>query len=309
MISIDNIDHAELPMTVDQLIALDAIVATGTFRGAAERLNKAQSAISHQIRKLEDELRFPLFSREDYRPRLTAEGEVFFREATRVLDQFRRLQATARGLRSAQEPLVRIALTATMSLEPLLTLLGRIGEEFPSTHIAVSTEMMGGPLARLMKGEADMIVAGLQGVPIDQVDATPVGSVVIRPVAHRSFAASQWSGVLSRMEMQSYVQVVVAGTGGPDFEQTRDVMAGGRRWTVSDFLTKKTVIMNGLGWGGMPEHMITSELESGDLVSLNIEGFSPRHTDVFAIRRRDKTMGRVLSKIWAALHGQTALDE
>ena len=296
-------------MTLDQLIAFDAIVGTGTFRGAAERLNKAQSAVSHQIRKLEDELRFPLFSREDYRPRLTAEGEVFFREATRVLDQFRQLQASAQGLRSAQEPLVRIALTATMSLAPLLSLLGRIGEEFPSTHIAVSTEMMGGPLARLMKDEADLIVAGLQGVPIDQVDTTPVGAVVIRPVAHRSFAAAQRSGVLSRMEMQSYVQIIVAGTGGPDFEQTRDVMAGGRRWTVSDFPTKKSVIMNGLGWGGMPEHMITAELERGELVALNVEGFAPRHTEIFAIRRRDQTMGRVLSKIWTELQAQTARDE
>jgi len=38
-------------MTLNQLLALDAIVATGTFRAAAERLNKAQSAVSHQIRK------------------------------------------------------------------------------------------------------------------------------------------------------------------------------------------------------------------------------------------------------------------
>ena len=43
-------------MTLDQLVALDAIVAAGTFRGAADRLSKAQSAVSHQIRKLEDAL-------------------------------------------------------------------------------------------------------------------------------------------------------------------------------------------------------------------------------------------------------------
>jgi DNA-binding transcriptional LysR family regulator len=292
-------------MTLEQLIALNAIVGTGTFRGAAERLNKAQSAISHQIRKLEDELQFALFSREDYRPKLTTDGEVFFREASRVLDQFRRLQATALGLRSSQEPLVRIALTATISLTPLLKLLGRIGDEFPSTHIAVSTEMMGGPLARLMNDEADVIVAGLAGVPIDQVEILPVGAVVIRPVAHRSFAPAQRTGVLSRMEMQGYAQIIVAGTGGPDFQQTRDVLSGGRRWTVSDFIAKKSVIMNGLGWGGLPEHMIEPELKSGELVALNVEGFPPRHTDVFAIRRRDRPMGTVLSRIWLELQDRS----
>jgi len=288
-------------MNLEQLIAVDAVVSTGTFRGAADRLNKAQSAISHQVRKLEDELGFAIFSREDYRPRLSSEGEVFLREATRVLDQFHQLQATTQELRSTQEPLVRIALTATMSLEPILIILGQIGDKFPNTHIAVATEMMGGPLARLMKGDADLIIAGLEGVDIDHVETTPVGAVVIRPVAHRSFPVAGRSGMRSRMEMQSYVQVIVSGTGGPDYDQSRDVLAGGRRWTVSDFATKKSVIMNGHGWGGLPEHMITEELKSGELVALNVEDFRPRHTEVFAIRRRDQAMGRVQGEIWRAL--------
>ncbi|MFU1682300.1 LysR family transcriptional regulator [Phaeobacter piscinae] len=64
-------------MKHDQLIALDAIVSTGTFRGAAERLHKSQSAISHTIRQLEDQLELELFSREAYRPVLTPAGKYF----------------------------------------------------------------------------------------------------------------------------------------------------------------------------------------------------------------------------------------
>ena len=302
MIMIEKLDHYfRQAMTLDQLFALEAIVATGTFRKAAERLNKAQSAVSHQIRKLEDELRFDLFSREEYRPRLTPEGEIYYREATRVLHQVRAMQSTALGLRSAQEPIVRIVLTATMSLTPLLSLLGRIGRDYPSTHLQVTTEMMGGPVARLMEGDADMIIAGLEGVPIDQVETLPVGSVTIPPVAHRDFPAAQLSGIRSRTEMQTYVQVVVAGTGGKDYEQSRDLLSGGQRWTVSDLETKKSVILAQMGWGGIPEHMIEAELKSGELVPLNVEGFPPRHTEIFAIRRRDKAMGRVTSEIWQAI--------
>ena len=113
-------------MTLDQLIAFDAIIATGTFRAAAERLNKAQSAVSHQIRKLEDELGFELLSRDAYRPTLTAEGEVFHRETARLLEQVHGLKSVAAGLRSEQEPVVSIAITATMALDPILELLGSI---------------------------------------------------------------------------------------------------------------------------------------------------------------------------------------
>ncbi|MEM7067615.1 MAG: LysR family transcriptional regulator [Pseudomonadota bacterium] len=288
-------------MTLDQLIALDAIVATGTFRAAADRLNKAQSAVSHQIRNLEAELGFALFSRDDYRPSLTSEGEVFFRETARVLEQVRGLKSTAAGLRSEQEAVVSIAITATVSLDQILKVLGEVGRAYPSTHIRVVTEMMGGPLERLMDGQADMIVAGLHGVPIDEVETLPVSEITIRPVASPGFPAAQHKGVRSRREMQTYTQVVVSGTGGQDFDQSRDLLSGGQRWTVSDFEAKKSVIKAGLGWGGIPDHLMATELQSGELVPLTVEGYPPRHTEIFAIKRRDQQMGKVMSDIWVAL--------
>ncbi|WP_377189460.1 LysR family transcriptional regulator [Ruegeria meonggei] len=288
-------------MTLDQLIALDAIVATGTFRAAAERMNKAQSAVSHQIRKLEAELGFDLFSRDAYRPSLTSEGEVFYRETARVLEQVNGLKSVAAGLRSEQEPMISVVMTATMSLDPILMVLGAVGRKFPETHIRVSTEMMGGPLARLIEGDADLIIAGLEGVPLDDVETLPVGAIVIRPVASPDFPASQRTGMRSRQEMQAYTQVIVSGTGGRTFDQSRDLLTGGQRWTVSDFEAKKSVLKAGLGWGGIPEHLMQHELANGELVPLTVEGYPPRHTEIFAIRRRDQPMGQVMSRLWADL--------
>lgn len=288
-------------MTLDQLAALDAIVATGTFRAAAERLNKAQSAVSHQIRKLEAELEFDLFSRDSYRPELTPEGEIFFRETARVLEQVSTLKSVVAGLRSAQEPVVSIAITATMSLEPVLDLLARVRQIYPGTNINVASEMMGGPLARLMDGGADMIIAGLQDVPIDEVETLPFGSITIRPVASPEFTAAKRRGVRSKREMQGYTQVIVAGSGSKDFDQSRDVLSGGQHWIVSDFEAKKSIIKAGLGWGGVPEHLMQAELDAGELIPLNVDGFPPRHTEIFAVRRRDKAMGKVMSEIWELL--------
>jgi DNA-binding transcriptional LysR family regulator len=301
MIMIFKTDQLDRHMTLDQLIALDAIVASGTFRGAADRLNKAQSAVSHQIKKLEDELGFDLFLRDAYRPRLSPEGEVFFREVTRVLEQVHGLKTVAAGLRGEQEPMISIAMTATMSLDPILNILGKVGRAFPGTHIKLVTEMMGGPLARLMKGDADLIIAGLDGVPIDEVETLPVGSISIRPVASPGFPAAARSGVKSRREMQSYIQVIVSGTGGKDYDQSRDLLSGGQRWTVSDFQAKKSIIKAGLGWGGIPEHLMAEELANGELVPLAIEDYPPRHTEIFAIRRRDRPKGKVMSSMWESL--------
>lgn len=50
-------------MTIAQLRAFLAIIQTGTFSGAAERLTMSQSAVSHALASLERELGGPLLQR------------------------------------------------------------------------------------------------------------------------------------------------------------------------------------------------------------------------------------------------------
>lgn len=285
-------------MKHDQLIALDAIVSTGTFRGAAERLNKSQSAVSHAIRLLEDELEIKLFSRAAYRPSLTPEGEVLYREASRVLRQMQDLRSTAARLRAREEAEISLAVTATMDLDPLLSALADVGHRHPATHIRLGMEMMGGPLARLMEGKAEIALASLEGVPLDEVEAEPIAEVTMRPVASPSLNLPFSTRAIPVSEMQGYIQVITAGTGGETHVQSRDLLPGGRKWTVSDLSAKKKVIVAGLGWGGLPDHMTVEERGSADLLPLNLEGFPVRHTVIFKIRRRDRPPGIVASELW-----------
>lgn len=288
-------------MKHDQLAALEAIVATGTFRGAAERLHKSQSAVSHAIRLLEEELELELFSREAYRPVLTTAGEVFYREAARVLGQMQGLRRTAARLRAREEPEVTLAISATMALDPLLPVLAEIGARHPATHLRLRMEMMGGPLARLMEGQADLALATLDGVPLDEVEAEPFSEVVIRPVASPALALPGQGRALSLAEMQGFVQVVTAGSGTGAYEQSRDLLPGGLKWTVSDLEAKKKVILAGLGWGGLPDHMTEVERATGQLISLELERFPQRRSVLYKMRRRSEAPGVVAEALWQAL--------
>lgn len=288
-------------MKHEQLMTLEAIVLTGTFRGAAERLHKSQSAVSHTIRQLEEELDLELFSREAYRPSLTPAGEVFYREASRVLRQMQGLRTTAARLRAREEPELTIAVSATMDLDPLLPALADTGRHHPATHLRLRMEMMGGPIARLMEGKADIALASLEGVPLDNVEAEPVVEVTIRPVASPDLSLPANARTLSVSEMQSHVQVVTAGTGGAAHQQSRDLLSGGLKWTVSDLTAKKKVILAGLGWGGLPDHMTEKERRSGALLSLNLEGFPLRRTTIYKMRRRDQAIGVVADELWSRI--------
>ncbi|USG62036.1 LysR family transcriptional regulator [Sneathiella marina] len=288
-------------MTYEQLVVLHAIVTEGTFRGAADRLNKSQSAVSHMLKKLETEIDIVLLSREEYRPKLTAAGEVFYRQATRVMQQMQELGSTAKNLSAKQEAQVFLAVTATYPLKPLLEIVGALTAEYPATHIRLSGESMGGPLERLLRQEADIIIATMDGVPVEQVEAIPFAEVIILPVAHPDFEPAQSSHMKTVSEMQSYTQVVVADSSSGAFAQSRDLLPGGLRWTVSDFAAKKEILIAKMGWGGMPTHMIEKELERGELVALNVEDYPPRQSHLFQIRKRDRDVGIVAQSIWQQL--------
>ena len=61
-------------LDTDQLRSFLAIVDTGSFTRAADRVNKTQSAVSMQIRRLEEQLGRPLFAKQGRGVRLSRAG-------------------------------------------------------------------------------------------------------------------------------------------------------------------------------------------------------------------------------------------
>lgn len=87
------------PLDLDHLQTLCAIIDCGSFTRAAERVHKTQSAVSMQIKRLEDRLGVTLLSREGRSVALTPEGEQIYARARRML----RLNAEMLDLFSGEE--------------------------------------------------------------------------------------------------------------------------------------------------------------------------------------------------------------
>ena len=71
-------------MELQQLRALQAVADTGSFTLASRRLNVTQSALSHQIRKLEEELGETLLTRARPKVHPTAAGQLVLRSVERI---------------------------------------------------------------------------------------------------------------------------------------------------------------------------------------------------------------------------------
>ena len=125
-------------LDTDQLRSFLAIVDTGSFTKAAERVHKTQSAVSMHIRRLEEQLGCALFVKQGRGVRLTAEGETLIDFARRIIQAEAGAVASLsrKGLRGA----VRLGIPDNYAESFLAEILGRFTRRHPLVEVSVVCE-------------------------------------------------------------------------------------------------------------------------------------------------------------------------
>ena len=121
-------------MDLELLRAFVAVAECGGFSPAARSLNRTQSAVSLQIKRLEERLGAQLFERSSRRVALSEAGGGFLPYARRML----RLQEEAREAigRSGQKEVLRLGLPDEQAMAYLADLLGPFAQEHPEVQLA-----------------------------------------------------------------------------------------------------------------------------------------------------------------------------
>ena len=138
------------------LRAFVAVKEAGGFTRAAQRLNLTQSAISHQIRRLEEQVGRQLLYRTTRALTLTEDGEEFLHYARKILDT---QETMARRFRpSPISGVVRFGVLENFLGDRLPTLLCQFGRAFPSVRLDVSVGMNLDLMPMIKAGELDLAV-------------------------------------------------------------------------------------------------------------------------------------------------------
>jgi DNA-binding transcriptional LysR family regulator len=138
------------------LRALAAVKQTGGFTQAARRLNLTQSAISHQIRRLEQTVGYALVSRTTRVVTLTDDGETFLTYAHRALSALDDLDRRFR--REIVGDTVRVGVPDNFIGADLPSLLSRFASHFPDARLDVTVGMSFDLRALLEAGDLDLAV-------------------------------------------------------------------------------------------------------------------------------------------------------
>lgn len=145
-------------MEIKQLKALQAIAATGNFNRAAEQLGLTQSALSHQIRALEEELGETLLIRA--RPHVYASpaGEAVLASAQRIIGEVMSLETRFASARKGPvSGTLRIAATTLSIVYVLGDLCAAFIQRYPGIElIFTATETAESAMRRVLTGAADL---------------------------------------------------------------------------------------------------------------------------------------------------------
>jgi DNA-binding transcriptional LysR family regulator len=132
-------DSAWSGLEIRHLLALVAVVETGTFSAAAEQLGYTQSAVSQQVGILERMVGTPLFDRPGGRRpvRLTTAGEMLLTHARAVIARVSAAAADLRALASGEQGELRVGTLPSVGTKVLPRLLGTFRVEWPGVQVVL----------------------------------------------------------------------------------------------------------------------------------------------------------------------------
>lgn len=148
-------------MNLKQLEFAVALAEEGNFTRAAERCHVVQSALSHQIAYLEQELGTPLFERLPRQVRATAAGEALLVHARQVLVTLRHLRADVAAVSGEVRGLLAIGQISSLTDIDVVAMLAAFQQAHPQVEFQLRVDKSEDLIAQVQSRDLDVALVGL----------------------------------------------------------------------------------------------------------------------------------------------------
>ncbi|MCP8688708.1 LysR substrate-binding domain-containing protein [Marinobacterium sedimentorum] len=280
------------PITLDALRTLDAIDRRRSFAAAADELFRVPSAVSYTISKLENDLGVELFDRSRRKAELTAVGRLLLEQGRQILTATEELTAMAKQAADGWEMELRICIDSVLKCDPIYDLIEAFQKVQPRTEVRLIEEVLGGTWDALNAERCDIVI-GAEGDPPSQgFGIHALGQVLFEFAIAAGHPLTKMPQPLPLSAIQDYPIVVVADSSRYLPARSTGLLDGRSRIVMPSIERKIEAQCKGLGVGYLPRHRINEELESGRLVSIQLE--EPRPPQSLSVAWRNTNKGKGL---------------
>jgi DNA-binding transcriptional LysR family regulator len=281
------------PITIEILEALDAIDRRGSFAKAAEELNKATSAVSYAVQKLEEQLDIAVFQRQGRRSVLTPAGRLILEEGREILQTTTRLANKAKEVATGWEPRISIAVESLQSYPVFFSQLREFLEEHPTMEIDICESVLNGGWEALEQDRVDLIVGSPGPVPLQKgYRAICLASADLVPViaSDQRLASLIDNPEAFKAALPKVRRVITHDTSMTDVARSAGLGSEGQMFFVQNIDQKVEAILAGIGIGHLPLERIKRHLDEGKLVELELDRGSA-HDNFLAWKISNKGKG------------------
>jgi DNA-binding transcriptional LysR family regulator len=292
-------------VTINQLRTFVAVCEEASFSGAARKLRRAQSAISHAISALESALGVELFERSTRRPQLSAAGRSLLSDARAVIARTEEMKSRATSLADLGAPEVGIAVDVYFPRWRLVSCLQAIQRMSPNAVVNLRMTTMQGGEALVLDGTCTLAVT-ISNVPELKASAIErhwLCETQMVTVCAPSHALAKIKSPVFFDEFSRHLQIVVTDNQAGPAKQFG--VAGERQWFVNDLSAKLDFLRAGLGWGHMPADLVADDLAGGTLIGVARRAWHLGPMNFMVSRRR----GHELSAYESQLIGLLAANK
>jgi DNA-binding transcriptional LysR family regulator len=256
-------------VTLDQFRTFIAAVDEGSFSAAGRRLGRAQSVVSQTLANMEGQLGIQLFDRSGRIPVLTESGRALLSDARAVAGNVDAFKARARGLAGGLEAELSVAIDVMLPTPILTHAVAEFSLRFPEVPLRLYVEALGAVLQPVLDGNCAFgIIGTLPDVPGSAVRERLM-EVQMVPVASPSHSLGHHRGPLTINDLSGHVQLVLTDRSNLS-KGTEFGVVSAKPWRLADLGSKHAFLRAGMGWGGMPLHLVQADIEAGALVILDV---------------------------------------
>jgi DNA-binding transcriptional LysR family regulator len=261
-------------MDVRQLEMFRAVAEAGSFTAAAQRLHVSQSAISRQLKLLEEELGTLLLLRNGRGVTITPEGHILLTTANRIWRDMQEVVAQIADTQTLQRGVIGLGGGMTVCLHILPKLLKKFRTLYKNIDLRITTGTAGDLLQRLRAHEVDLLLLTLPIVGPD-LEVVPVLKEEMIVVMAKNHALAKSPAVEARtlarhplilFEPGSNTRKVV-----DDFFLEQKLVANVVMETENVEIIK-AMVANGIGASILPYGALAADLRKGHFAWARVRG-------------------------------------
>ncbi|MAA74174.1 MAG: LysR family transcriptional regulator [Salinisphaeraceae bacterium] len=278
-------------LTIDSLQVMTAIAETGSFAAAAAKLHRVPSAISHTIKKLENELGVALFQRVGRSVELTAAGVDLLKEGRKILRAVADLESRVRMAADGWEAEITLALDHQLPFNMLVPALRAFDEMEQATRVHVIREAETGPWDALVWRRADLAIGRAETLHVaGDCENVALGHLDMDYVVAAGHPLEHAETPFTGTELGNFRFLATADTSRglpPEQHILAENVPVSR---LMDLRDKLEALRAGLGFGLLPRPLAELEIRAGRLARVTAVSAVP--ADQFAVAWRRESTGR-----------------